>query len=118
MSHIVIDGATITVLPPTAYAMAVHDADECAGRTCVIHSPTDHSMRHLPLHWRSDRGIFERHCPHGYGHPDPDQRAYWRHVASAGRPDWFGGWAEEPGQDPDEYVAGQMTHGCGCECCR
>lgn len=29
-------------------------------------------MREWPLHWRSDRGIFERICPHGIGHPDPD----------------------------------------------
>jgi len=29
-------------------------------------------MDDLPLHWRGDRGIFERICEHGVGHPDPD----------------------------------------------
>jgi hypothetical protein len=32
-----------------------------------------HHMRDWPLIWRNDRGIFERKCPHGIGHPDPDQ---------------------------------------------
>lgn len=27
--------------------------------------------------WRDDRGIFERVCSHGTGHPDPDQFEYW-----------------------------------------
>lgn len=47
------------------------------GRTCIIHSPTDHHMRGWPLHWRDDRKIFERICEHGIGHPDPDQYDYW-----------------------------------------
>lgn len=56
----------------------VHSYSSCAGRPCVIHDPTDHAMRDWTLHWRSDRGIFERFCPeHGTGHPDPDQIPYW-----------------------------------------
>jgi hypothetical protein len=35
-------------------------------------------MIFLPLTWRSDRGIFERICNHGIGHPDPDQFPYWK----------------------------------------
>lgn len=28
------------------------------------------------LVWRDDRAIFERICPHGVGHPDPDTLEY------------------------------------------
>jgi hypothetical protein len=49
----------------------VHAADSCRG-ACPIHRPSDHAMRAWPLHYRPDRGIFERICPHGVGHPDPD----------------------------------------------
>lgn len=33
-------------------------------------------MREWPATWRDDRGIVERHCEHGIGHPDPDDAAY------------------------------------------
>lgn len=73
----------------------VHDAQTCSFRVCVIHNPTQHRMRSWTLHWRGDRGIFERFCPtHGTGHPDPDQFPFWR----------------ETGQD------WQGVHGC-CGCC-
>jgi hypothetical protein len=25
-----------------------------------------------PQNWRGDKGMMERFCPHGVGHPDPD----------------------------------------------
>jgi hypothetical protein len=50
----------------------VHPSTECAGVHCTIHNPSNHTLRHLPLHWRDDRKIFERICEHGVGHPDPD----------------------------------------------
>lgn len=50
----------------------VHTPDRCAGHHCVIHNPSDHHMRGWPLNWRDDWGIMERICPHGIGHPDPD----------------------------------------------
>lgn len=50
----------------------VHLPDACAGEHCVIHKPSNHSMRKFPTHWRADRGIMERICDHGVGHPDPD----------------------------------------------
>jgi len=53
----------------------IHSADLCAGRSCVIHNPSDHSMRSYPTYWRDDRRIMERICPHGVGHPDPDDPA-------------------------------------------
>ena len=61
------DSAILTnVYPPTM----------CAGQYCVIHNPSNHRMRDWPLHWRNDRGIMERLCIHGIGHPDPDDVAY------------------------------------------
>jgi hypothetical protein len=54
----------------------VHPESKCAGRPCVLHSPSDHHMREWPTLWRADTGIMERTCPHGIGHPDPDDLAY------------------------------------------
>lgn len=51
----------------------VHAAGTCWGPICTIHNPTDHHMREWTLYWREDRRIFERLCPHGIGHNDPDQ---------------------------------------------
>lgn len=55
----------------------VHNPAQCEGRDCPIHNPTDHTMRDWPLHWRADRGIVERICAHGVGHPDPSQFQFW-----------------------------------------
>lgn len=54
----------------------VHKLVQCRGRACVIHAPSDHHMRSWPLTWRDDKGVMERQCPHGIGHPDPDDAAY------------------------------------------
>lgn len=69
--------------PGSITLAAVHPGAVCEGRPCVIHSPTDHHMRGWPLLWRDDRGIFERICEHGVGHPDPDQLYYWRETGPA-----------------------------------
>jgi hypothetical protein len=50
----------------------VHPATRCKNERCTIHNMSDHHMREWPQHWRDDRGIMERICPHGVGHPDPD----------------------------------------------
>lgn len=55
---------------------AIHSPDDCQSRPCVIHAPSDHSMRSFPTHFRFDRGLMERICPHGVGHPDPDDLNY------------------------------------------
>lgn len=73
----------------------VHPPTTCAGRPCVVHNPSDHHMREWRLNWRADRGLMERLCPHGIGHPDPDDMAY---QVSVGR-------------------KGQGIHGCD-GCCR
>jgi hypothetical protein len=56
--------------------LPVHARSACAGRACCIHSPSDHHMREWPMNYRGDRGQTERMCPHGVGHPDPDD-ARW-----------------------------------------
>lgn len=50
----------------------VHDPSKCKGEACCIHNPSDHHMVTWRQNWRSDRRIMERICPHGIGHPDPD----------------------------------------------
>jgi hypothetical protein len=50
----------------------LHDSSRCAGEYCTIHNMSDHSMRSFPQSWRWDSDIMERICPHGIGHPDPD----------------------------------------------
>ena len=50
----------------------VHREEDCKGNHCPIHNPSDHLMKDFPTHWRGDRRIMERICPHGVGHPDPD----------------------------------------------
>lgn len=73
----------------------VHPLQACAGRACVIHRPSGHHMADWPLLWRDVRGLFERVCPCGTGHPDPDQVPFWREIGA----EWMG------------------VHGC-CGCCR
>lgn len=75
--------------------LRTHPAAQCSGEHCVMHNPSDHHMRDWPLNWRGDRGIMERLCPHGIGHPDPDSLA---HLERVGTPD-------------------DGTHGCD-GCCR
>lgn len=52
--------------------ITVHDPSVCAGQPCTIHNRTKHHMRSFPQHFRYDRDMMERICPHGIGHPDPD----------------------------------------------
>lgn len=54
-----------------------HPRETCRNPdNCVIHSPSEHSMREFPTHFRFDRYLMERICPHGVGHPDPDDLAF------------------------------------------
>lgn len=86
----------------------VHSLEECEGRHCVIHNPSDHSMRDFPTHWRWDRKIMERICKHGVGHPDPDDLEYQYlriERENPGAPAFF--------LEDEKRVAG--IHGCdGC----
>lgn len=49
-----------------------HSRSNCDPGPCVVHNPTNHHMRDWPTLYRFDRGMTERTCPHGIGHPDPD----------------------------------------------
>ena len=88
----------------TGQVMWVHRQNEGCGFAgvpgyhCVIHAPSNHTMRGFPTHWRQDIELMERICPHGVGHPDPDAIAYTRRV--------FG----------EQAAAMLRVHGC-CGCC-
>jgi hypothetical protein len=64
----------------TGQKVLVHDGTTCQGH-CCIHNPSDHHMKDWPTNWRQDRGMMERMCSHGVGHPDPDDLAFKRSVA-------------------------------------
>ena len=51
-----------------------HSKAVCKNPPCPIHSPSNHHMASWPQNWRSDTLVMERICPHGVGHPDPDQK--------------------------------------------
>lgn len=55
--------------------IGVHSLDKCAGEYCTIHNFSDHHMVDWPQNWRPgfSRPYMERICPHGIGHPDPDE---------------------------------------------
>lgn len=59
--------------------LKVHDRAVCQAlkrglNTCVIHARADTHMLGWPTHWRSDWGGFmEVICPHGIGHPAPEE---------------------------------------------
>ena len=65
-----------TYLTGTGQTVYVHERGQCKKGPCCIHFPSDHHMRNWPTHWRDDRKLMERLCPHGVGHPDPDQVTY------------------------------------------
>lgn len=50
--------------------LTIHDLEACAGQACSIHNPSEHALNAAPLYWRGH--VMERICPHGIGHPDPD----------------------------------------------
>lgn len=55
--------------------IGVHKPDERCKVRCPIHNPSDHHMKDWEQNYRPDRRIIERICPHGIGHPDPDDIA-------------------------------------------
>ena len=64
----------------TGQKLKIHPKEECKGHYCACHNPSDHHMKDWPLHWRDDRGFFERIDPMGVGHPDPDEIAYHKQL--------------------------------------
>lgn len=67
--------------------VGVHaETKDCQTFGCSIHNPTDPNKDTMPTHWRGDRGLMERICEHGVGHPDQDHlnwlaRTYGVHKA-------------------------------------
>jgi hypothetical protein len=84
----------------TGQNIIVHRKEDCVGKYCVIHNPSNHNMKDWPTNWRFDRQIMERICECGVGHPDPDDLVFKKDMAEK-----FG---------RDEYDKG--IHGC-CGCC-
>lgn len=80
-------------------SLIVHDAAECTGDGCPIHAPTDHHMKDWPKVWRWDRGLMERECEHGIGHPDPDHLTHTERLRGKAA------------------AKAEAVHGC-CGCCR
>jgi hypothetical protein len=60
-------------------AVSVHPAKDCANDpACVIHKPSANNMRDWPMNFRNDkRGLIERVCTHGVGHPDLDSASFF-----------------------------------------
>ncbi len=58
--------------------LQTHGPGQCAGEHCALHNPSAHALNEAPLVWRGDKGIMERTCRHGVGHPDPDSLDYLR----------------------------------------
>lgn len=80
--------------------LETHGSDQCSGDFCCIHNPSEHPLSEAPLNWRSDRGLMERICEHGVGHPDPDDLAHKRRLHG------------------DDFAWGEGIHGCcGHGCC-
>ena len=71
MSYEMLKNLESAQLENTETTIFAHMANCCSG-ACPLHNRSNHHMRGWPQHWRSDRGIIERVCPHGIGHPDPD----------------------------------------------
>lgn len=96
---------------------AIHSPDDCQGRSCVIHAPSDHSMRSFPTHFRFDRGLMERICPHGIGHPDPDDLAY-KIIDAADRAAALEGDSAEVKEQRELILANASVEGVhGCDGC-
>lgn len=78
----------------------VHSSSNCVNKDyCAVHSPSDHALVTCPLFWRQDRGIFERICGHGVGHPDPDSIRYEKSIGGI------------------KHASTMATHGDSCSCC-
>lgn len=56
----------------TGQQMWIHSGATCVGERCPVHNPSVRAKSIGVTHYRFDRGIMERICEHGVGHPDPD----------------------------------------------
>ena len=64
----------VVLLENTDNFIVCHLPNVCVDdKKCTMHATSDHSMRSFPQHFRWDKMLMERTCPHGVGHPDPDE---------------------------------------------
>lgn len=60
--------------------LQVHPVNnDCFINGCCVHCPDPLAIENVedwPYNWRADRGIMERVCIHGTGHPDPDSARF------------------------------------------
>lgn len=65
----------------TGQILQVHEETfSCKNHNCAIHNPSNSSMVEFPTNWREDKGLMERICPHGVGHPDPDDLSFKKRI--------------------------------------
>ena len=84
MERIVQDDGTVTFVSPDGRYRLTQTHPEnpdCKTYGCVIHAPTEIAIENVegwPYNIREDRTplLIERICPHGIGHPDPDQASF------------------------------------------
>lgn len=82
------------------HVLRTHPVSLCINDpNCCIHNPSKHPLDSAKMNWRGDRGLMERICEHGIGHPDPDDIAYKRRTQG------------------DRYASAMAIHGCD-GCCR
>jgi len=103
VSHFVFDSGLSEAWIPTRDGLGhwltnVHLPGHSSGELCTIHNQANDHMKDWPLLWRFDRGMFERICECGTGHPATEQVAFWKATLS-----------------PEDAEA-QGIHGC-CGCC-
>jgi hypothetical protein len=53
-----------------------HGLGSCLGQWCCIHRPMPGPWSGWPRYWRDERGIMERICPCGVGHPVAEMYEY------------------------------------------
>ncbi len=70
------DGTKDVIVLHDRTTLSTHGPAQCKGTHCCVHNPSDHPLKDAPMNWRSDRGLMERVCEHGVGHPDPDDLAH------------------------------------------
>jgi len=63
-------------LPNGQIITDVHSEEQCVGRGCSIHHPSQHHMLALSQVYLYDRMLMMRVCPHGVRHPDPDDKSF------------------------------------------
>lgn len=80
----------------------IHAPELCQGRLCAIHNPTTEEPEcNWPTHWRQDRGLMERICPCGIGHPAPEHMAYLEELDA---------------KNGTNHAYYEGIHGCGLYC--